>query len=303
MGQEKVIVSIIIPTLNEEEYLPNLLGDLKKQKFEDYEVIVADAGSNDRTKQIAKEFGAKVIKGGLPSMGRNAGAKAAMGEFLFFFDADIRLPVDFLQNAFDEIQERFLDLATCDFWPETDLIVDKVLHKVVSTYFKVNQYTDPQAPGFCLLVSKRLFDRVGGFDEEIKLAEDHDFARRASELRPLRFLYSTHVWVSVRRLQKEGRLGLVRKYLSVRAYRLLIGELKGDVMEYEFDKFDEGKKFFLEDKMLAIDRRLNKINERLNEAVKGYVNRRVDSIGMGKYVERIRDRYRRTVRSLIKLMD
>jgi len=80
-------VSIIIPALNEENYLPKLLGSIKKQTFKDYEVIVADAHSKDRTREIARKFGAKIVDGGRPANGRNIGAKAASGEFLFFFES------------------------------------------------------------------------------------------------------------------------------------------------------------------------------------------------------------------------
>ena len=55
-----MIFSIIIPTFNEEEYLPILLESIKKQKFDDYEIIIADANSEDRTREIAKEYGLDV---------------------------------------------------------------------------------------------------------------------------------------------------------------------------------------------------------------------------------------------------
>ncbi|MEN6592532.1 MAG: glycosyltransferase family A protein, partial [Methanobacterium sp.] len=57
-------ISIIIPTYNEEEYLPYLLESIKRQDFTDYEVIVADAHSTDKTREIAKSFGAKIVDGG-----------------------------------------------------------------------------------------------------------------------------------------------------------------------------------------------------------------------------------------------
>ena len=82
-------VSIVIPTLNEGDLLPRLLASIGKQTFRDYEVIVADAKSGDNTKQIATSFGAKVVRGGMPGEGRNAGVRRARGEFLFFFDADV----------------------------------------------------------------------------------------------------------------------------------------------------------------------------------------------------------------------
>ena len=52
-----MIISIIIPTYNEEEYLPVLLDSIKKQSYTDYEIIVADANSTDRTREIAEEYG------------------------------------------------------------------------------------------------------------------------------------------------------------------------------------------------------------------------------------------------------
>jgi glycosyltransferase involved in cell wall biosynthesis len=66
--------SIIIPTLNEEVLLPNLLRDLQAQTFRDFEVIVADAGSKDGTVDLAQSLGARVVPGGMPAVGRNRGA-------------------------------------------------------------------------------------------------------------------------------------------------------------------------------------------------------------------------------------
>ena len=72
-------LSIIIPTFNEEYYLPPLLESIRCQDFSDYEVVVADAGSEDDTIEIAKNWGCKVVKGGLPAVGRNRGAEVAQG--------------------------------------------------------------------------------------------------------------------------------------------------------------------------------------------------------------------------------
>lgn len=57
-------LSIIIPTYNEEEYLPKLLEGIKSQDFEDYEIIVADANSTDKTREIAEVYGCKIVDGG-----------------------------------------------------------------------------------------------------------------------------------------------------------------------------------------------------------------------------------------------
>ena len=92
-------LSIVIPAKNEEKYLPKLLASVKKQSFKDYEIIVADNNSKDKTKEIAKSYGCKIVKGGLPGKGRNAGAKIAKGEIILFLDADVILPDSISSNC------------------------------------------------------------------------------------------------------------------------------------------------------------------------------------------------------------
>ncbi len=261
-------ISIVIPTFNEEKLLPLLLGDLRHQTYRDVEIIVADAGSSDRTTTIVQEFGAIVTPGGLPAVGRNAGARIATGEFLFFLDADVRVPPDFIEKAVNEIEERFLDLATCEFRPLSQEPFDKLLHSFVNTAIKAYQFMDPHAPGFCILVSRRLFHRVQGFDETLHLAEDHNFVRKASVFRPLRVLDSTHIEVSTRRLDKEGRMRLTNKYLRVELHRLFGGEIRDDAIEYEFGKFEELEKTPSFHDFLTDQReRIRRLNTRLTESL------------------------------------
>lgn len=110
------MLSIIIPTLNEEKHLGNLLQSIASQSCEGkIEIIVGDAGSTDKTKLIAKKFGCKITKGGLPAKGRNEGAKLATGNLLLFVDADMTLPSDFLTKSLREFNQRNLDVATTLF--------------------------------------------------------------------------------------------------------------------------------------------------------------------------------------------
>ena len=234
-------ISIVIPTLNEAAYLPILLDSLKAQTFRDFEIIVADANSTDRTCEIAQDYGARVVQGGMPAIGRNNGAREARGEFLFFFDADVRLPPDFLQRAFAELDERFIDLATCEFLPDSDLKLDQILFRLANLTVKLYQSLSPRAAGFCIFITRRLFRRVGGFDESLKLAEDHDLVQRASAFRPLEVLSDAKLHVSVRRLEKEGRFALVQKYMQVEAHLFLKGAIREDIVDYDFASFDEQK--------------------------------------------------------------
>lgn len=232
-------ISIIIPTLNEEKFLPTLLDSIKNQTFKDYEIIIADAGSKDGTIQVAEKYGARVVPGGLPGVGRNRGAEVASGEFLFFFDADVFLPQDFLEKAYKEMDERFLDVATCEFKPQSNLQLDSILFKLANLTVKMNQRINPRAAGFCIFITRRLFKRIGGFDEDVKIAEDHDLVTRASEFRSLRVLNNVYLTVSIRRMEKEGRFALLEKYFHVEMHLLTKGSIKEDIIEYEFGKFDE----------------------------------------------------------------
>ena len=230
-------ISVIIPTLNESRYLPRLLKSLKSQTLRDFEVIVADAGSHDSTREIAERFGARVVPGGLPGVGRNAGARDSLGEFLFFIDADVTVPKDFLEKAYYEMQDRYFDLATCQFKPLSSQLADRFIHRWMYLIIKAGHRINPMAFGFCIISSKRLFERVNGFDETVILAEDCDFVKRASKFRPLEFLKSTHIRVSVRRFVKEGRLNYLRKGLKISLHRTFKGEIRDNSIEYDFGNF------------------------------------------------------------------
>ncbi|MBN1685342.1 MAG: glycosyltransferase [Spirochaetales bacterium] len=232
-------VSIVIPTLNEERLLPLLLDTIRQQDFQDYEIIVADAGSADSTRAIAREAGAVVVDGGLPGPGRNAGARAASGEYIFFLDADVQLPAGFLRNAVAELDERYLDLATCEIRPLSNFIIDRLVHRFINLSIRASLRVDPKAMGFCIFITRRLFSRAGGFDETVRLGEDAEFVKRAAKISPLHWLSSVHIDVSVRRFEKEGRLAHIKKGIRLNLHRAFIGEVRDDTIEYEFADYDD----------------------------------------------------------------
>ena len=99
-------ISIIIPTLNEEDYILTLLKNLKHQTYKNFEIIIADAFSKDKTREIAEKFKAKIVNGGTPSIGRNNGASAARGEILIFFDADVEIKTNYLEKGNKRIYKK-----------------------------------------------------------------------------------------------------------------------------------------------------------------------------------------------------
>jgi len=227
-------LSIVIPAKNEEKTLPGLLKSIKKQTFKDYEIIVSDADSKDKTKEVAESYGACVVKGGLPGPGRNRGAEAANGRYYLFLDADGELPSDkFLEENLAEMKRRGICAATTYIKPLSSKPIDHALLEICNAYNLIMEKLKPHAPGCCIFVKKHVHDELGGFDESLTLAEDHDYVQRAEKAGyRFRILRSQPVGVSVRRLEKDGRWGLAIKYLKSELHQMLYG--KHETLPYDY---------------------------------------------------------------------
>jgi len=231
-------LSIIIPTLNEEKYLPNLLYSIKKQSFDDYEIIIADNNSKDKTISIAKKFRCKIVKGGFPSKARNSGAKYAKGYYLLFLDADVILPENFLQQIIHEFEKNKLDIATTKIIPLSNKEIDKVLHELSNIFIKTLQYIKPFCGGFCILTKNEMHKKINGFDENLNnLCDDHDYAQRMAKIGKFRILNEPKLFISTRRLEKEGRAKLISKYSKSTFYNLIGKKYKNNNIEYEWGNY------------------------------------------------------------------
>lgn len=229
-------LSIIIPTKNEEENLPKLLASLKKQTFTDYEIIVADNASTDRTVAIAKKHKARIVEGGMPGPGRNKGAFHAKGSLLLFFDADVEIESEtYLEDMLQEFEEQKADVATCILRPASDKIVDKAFYGAYNAFAELTEWFRPHAAGTCILIRRHMHEKLNGFNEEAVLGEDMDYVQRAAkEGGKFKILKSGGpIDVSVRRLEKDGRLGIAIKYAFGELYMILKGPIKKIPFEYE----------------------------------------------------------------------
>jgi len=231
------MVSIIIPTLNEEDYLPLLLESIKKQNFSDYEVIVADAGSKDKTKEIAKSYGCKVIKGGLPARGRNEGVKVAKRDLLLFLDADSALPKDFLKKFLKKFKERKLDLAVCFIQPFGKNKIDRFLYDFFHNYPKLVLEKVLPNGYMPILIKKSLHQKIRGFDEEIKFAEDTIYVRKASKYGRFEVLRAIQTFSSQRRFQKDGWLRTFLRYILAELHMIFFGPIKSDILKSQFNHY------------------------------------------------------------------
>jgi glycosyltransferase involved in cell wall biosynthesis len=235
------MLSIIIPTLNEEKYLPLLLGSIKNQDFSDYEIIVADAGSKDKTIEIAKNFGAKIVKGGLLSYGRNRGAEAASGETFLFLDSDLVLVHrEFLKNALVKMKQRNLSLAVFPLIPINGKNIDKFAHFFWNNWSLFTQRWFPHGAS-AFLVDKKIHQKIGGFDETLLFVEDQPYVAAVSKAARFGIIREEPVFVSTRRYVRDGRLNVYAKYFLADFYLFFIGPIKSNIFNYKFGHYDEKK--------------------------------------------------------------
>lgn len=181
-------ISIIIPTFSEEIVLPKLLQSIDEQLFQPDEVIVADAQSPDKTREIAKKHGCVIVEGGKISEGRNAGAKVAKNEYLLFLDADTILPKKtILLEALTEFIKTDCDIASAGFLADKDgatkfgYAAGSIIFTSWNALRKFQEITHTAFAqgGAFILVKKSVFKHIKGFDERILLSEDVDFFKRA----------------------------------------------------------------------------------------------------------------------------
>jgi len=102
MNTKNPSISVVIPAYNEEKYLPRCLSSLKKQTFQDFEVIVVDNNSTDKTAEIALKYGAKVVRENTQGMtpARERGFREAKAEIIARTDADTIVSPTWLQTIY-----------------------------------------------------------------------------------------------------------------------------------------------------------------------------------------------------------
>jgi glycosyltransferase involved in cell wall biosynthesis len=234
---EGVTVSIVVPTLNEEKYLPRLLESLNWQTRTDFEVIVADAASADGTLEVAQQWNCRLAPGGRPAQGRNQGARLAQGQYLLFLDADVTVPPSFIEDLLAKMELKQLAVASGFIIPDSRRLVDHVLLFLSNWYHFVLQLVSPHASGFYIAARKTLHDRIGGFNEEVWMAEDHDYVVRAARHGKFRYLRHPRVHFSTRRFDKEGRARLIWRFFVMEIYRAFFKEIRKKIVDYDFGKF------------------------------------------------------------------
>lgn len=183
------IVSVLIPAYNAQLYIRDTLESVLGQSFRSFEIIVVDDGSTDDTRAIVKSYGRRGVvvlsqPNAGPAAARNRALSHARGKFIALLDSDDIWEPDCLQTMVEFLDRQpEVSIAFCDsrFFGATKL-AGKTFQEV---YPPCPPITFAKAAGcvshVCLdaIIRREVFDRIGGFDEALRAAEDFDLWLRA----------------------------------------------------------------------------------------------------------------------------
>ncbi len=210
------MISIIIPTYNEQESIGDLISYLKENIQDEHaEIIISDGGSTDSTKKIAKEKGAIVVWS--PTQGRGAqmnfGTRQATGDILYFLHADTYPPKTFLDDINDSLSNG--DKAGCYRLSFDDH------HPLLKFYCWFTRF-DIDFFRFgdqSLFIKKTLFEELKGFNEQFIVMEDQDIVRRIKRHESFIILPKS-VITSARKYRRIGilKLQLIFTIILIRFY-------------------------------------------------------------------------------------
>lgn len=241
-------ISIIIPTLNEEHYLPLLLHSLSTLTAE-LEIIVVDGNSTDRTRVVAEAAHAylkenhslKIIpltERGI-ALQRNTGAKAATHDILLFCDADVIAPSE---KDFEYFISEFVShnyaIATGKLTPSDGGRLEKIfLYYVAHAALRLLLLIGKPYFGGAFQITRRdVFETIGGYDESLRISEDVDYAFKAAKLGPYK-LINIKVLTSARRFLKYGYSWIFMSPVVI-IKTLFTGRLEDDEkVEYRFGEY------------------------------------------------------------------
>jgi len=212
-------LSFVIPTLNEEKHIRDCISVIKSQDSR-AEVVIADGKSKDKTVEIAKSLGAKVVVEEPTGAGsaRNAGARIASGEVLCFIDADTLLKKNWVGRVNNIFSDKRVVAASGPIFPCDGNIVDKVLYGLAMRFlplitlpFNFYQFQGPN-----MVFRKSAFDEMGGFREKLQALEDNEIGNRARGYGKVVWDDRLRVAADTRRFRRNGYVNMGLVYL--RAY-------------------------------------------------------------------------------------
>ena len=213
-------LTIIIPAKNEAKLIPHLLCSLILQDYPEIsstKIYLADANSTDGTPEIAsgyrKWLDIEVIPGGLPSVGRNAGALRARTPYVLFIDADIELlDQTLIRRTMELAKRRNLHCVTTNIVCPRGSGWDRMLYQGNNFMQHLSRLYKPFSTGMFMLFDRAQFDALGRFHEQALYAEDYLLSQKVK--RGKFGIVSGSVQTTNRRFKKMGHFKLIRLFLN-----------------------------------------------------------------------------------------
>ena len=172
------MISFVVPAYNEEAVIADTLNAIHfsaRVVGEQYEIVVADDASTDRTAEIARSLGARVERVNYRQIAstRNAGARASVGEFIFFVDADTLVNPHTLRSALTSMKEGAAGGGAINWFKRTEALPAYVWlgFAGLAAIAKFAGFTG----GPFLYCSRAAFDATGGFPANMYWAEETPF--------------------------------------------------------------------------------------------------------------------------------
>jgi glycosyltransferase involved in cell wall biosynthesis len=222
MAEASIKISIIIPVYNGGLAFRHCLASIRQSERPPDELIVVADGDTDGSWQVAKDFGAQVIRlpmAGGPARARNLGAQAAQGDILFFMDADVTLHVNTLalvEQQFRQQEHLAALIGSYDDAPGADNFLSQ--YKNLFHHY-THQMSTPVASTFwgaCGAIRRTVFQQVGGFDEIYRkpCIEDIELGYR---LRQKGYTIALCKDIQVKHLKRWEPISLLRAEIFYRA--------------------------------------------------------------------------------------
>jgi glycosyltransferase involved in cell wall biosynthesis len=242
--------TLITPCLNEEKFIGKLLYTLSLQSDQNFQFIIIDGGSTDKTIEVIEGFRKKLpdlqlIKADKKGVSyqRNLGAKAALTDYLLFLDADSRLDLQYVEDFKDEVKRVSADVATAYIWPDSRNPMDWFFWLGGNIVTDLSRYVWPLGYGMNLYIRKSLFDSINGFNEELRIAEDVDLVKRAIAAGgKYAVLKKPKYYTDVRRLRSEGHAQFMVKTMLIAWQAYKHGSFSKIDVEYKMGEWSETDK-------------------------------------------------------------
>ena len=244
-------ISVVIITLNEENYLPRLLEDLAGQTDKRFEVLIVDANSTDRTKERALEYQKRLqlhfieSPKGQVSYQRNLGAQKAKSDYYFFLDADSQIEPQVIEKILMHINKDHKLLYLPTIKPSINTFSNRLLFAACVEAVKfLHLVKRPLSLGPLIVIHKSLFEKVKGYDEEVAIAEDHNIVIKSVKTGiKATFLPDVPVIYSMRRFESRGKWKLMREYALYTSITLLKGGVYENKKNYVMggQQYKDGK--------------------------------------------------------------